>query len=114
MIDNFEKKNIIVRLSFVTPIITNYLSLKDFAKCFALSKDIMIIFMDKGNAIFFKYHKLCKACILGPEFIISFAKKRLSPCKKIYKHMCLECCIFYKHNNTLFCISCLKNKLIKK
>ena len=29
MIDNFEKKNIIVRLSFVTPIITNYLSLKN-------------------------------------------------------------------------------------
>jgi hypothetical protein len=106
-----KEKNILERLPFVVAIITNFLSLKDFAKCFVLSKNIMILFIDRGNSIFFRsQNRMCKACVLGSDFIISFAKNRLSPCKQISTHMCCECSVFYKNNKSLYCISCLKKR----
>ena len=97
-----------INLEFSIKIITKFLKPEDVAKCLSLSKDLLILFRDKGHPIFFTHHFiLCKSSILGADFIISNCKKRLSCNKNISKHYCISCKVFYKENS-FYCLRCLK------
>ena len=96
-----------INLDFSIQIITKFLKKEDVSKCLSLSKDLLILFIDKGHPIFFTHRSIiCKAYILGADFIISNCKKRLSCNQYISKHYCIRCKVFYKENS-FYCLRCL-------
>jgi hypothetical protein len=99
-----------INLDFSIQIITKFLKKEDVAKCLSLSKNLLILFRDKGHPIFFTHRSnLCKSYILGADFIISNCKKRLSCNKNMIKHYCNRCGLFYKESSS-YCLFCIKKK----
>jgi hypothetical protein len=94
--------------NFAIKIITHYLKKEDIAKCLSVSKQLMIVLIDYSHPIFFKRHKvLCKAYILGSDFMIAHCKKRLSCNQNIDKYNCILCGLYYREN-LVYCSSCIK------
>lgn len=96
--------------NFAIKIITHYLKKEDIAICMSVSKQLMIILIDHAHPMFFKRHKvMCKAHILGSDFMIANCKKRLSCYKKLYlyKYNCILCGLYYRENLD-YCSSCIK------
>ena len=82
--------------NFAIKNITHYLKKEDIANCLSVSKQLMIVFIDHAHPMFFQYRKvLCKAHILGFDFLITNCKKRLSCNQNINKYYCILCGLNY-------------------
>jgi len=98
--------NNFLKISCVVSIITTYLTNKEVAQCFSLSKDTLLLLMDHASPIFFKYTRKKNASILGFDFLLHIAKHRFSPSKNMNNHLCIKCLSCYKKKKSQFCVLC--------